>query len=406
MAWNTRIARSPNKNTHIFSWKQVTLLSSTPMAFLIPLAAIAIDGTFRYLSAKARAGVPYGDLIQREREEADKRIRKIEEQLEHEREEGEKRRRESEARLKGELDASDERRKEMEDQLRAEMAEAEERQREIEERLTQERAEAEWKRQELEEKLRQEEERARAAEEARAIFEANWRNGTPPGISSLTPEQIRQARSSYLDGKVHIAVVGQSGSGKSTLTNCLRGKKATAPGAARVGQNECTRKVNRYTDPLHPQHVWYDVPGAGTLDCPDWHYFMDKELYVYDALIVVFSDRIMQNDVRVLDNAQELGIPTFLVRSKSEQIIRNMQSDFEEDARASKARYIRSTLDYVREILGQVASLNENQKVYMIARDGVMRAVKGNSASSDALDEQQLVEDLLEVQVADEGRFF
>jgi GTP-binding protein EngB required for normal cell division len=259
-----------------------------------------------------------------------------------------------------------------------------------------EKAEAEWKRQELEEQLKQQAERAAAAEEARAMFEENWRAGKPPGIASLTPEQIKQAKSNYLDGKAHIAFVGMSGTGKSTLVNSVRGLRASAAGAALVSQNEGTRKIDRYTDPLHPQHVWYDVPGAGTLECPDWQYFMDKELYVYDALVIVFSDRIMQNDMRVLWYAEELGIPTFLVRSKSDQIMRNMESDYEEDANAAKVRYLRTTHSYVREVLGQAES-DENKKVYMISREVMLQVVKGGTAKT-GLDEQQLLGDLLKVQ--------
>ncbi|KAK0218297.1 hypothetical protein EDD85DRAFT_797688 [Armillaria nabsnona] len=31
--------------------------------------------------------------------------------------------------------------------------------------------------------------------------------------------------------------------------------------------------------------IWFDVPGLGTLACPDWTYFNDQGLYVFDAII-------------------------------------------------------------------------------------------------------------------------
>jgi GTP-binding protein EngB required for normal cell division len=251
------------------------------------------------------------------------------------------------------------------------------------------------------------------AEATRKLIESNWRSGVPPGLDSLTPEQITQARSGFLDGKTHIAIVGHSGAGKSTLTNRLRGLSSDkGPDAAVVSENEATHVVTPYPDNLHPQHVWYDVPGSGTLYTPDWQYFMDHKLYAYDALIVVFADRITSTDLTILKNAKECGIPTFFVRAKSDQIMRNMalaevdESDEDEwsfawpDEGKMRQRYIDSTREYVRRVLLD-AGLDSSQLVYMVSRKGVYMAVNQRPGDS-LLDEEQLIHDLLQVRNVDE----
>ena len=249
----------------------------------------------------------------------------------------------------------------------------------------------EQRQQELRDELSRERMQREAAEAAREQMETNWQNGIPPGLASLTREQMAQARSSFIDNKVHIAFVGNSGTGKSTLINSIRGLRSSSPGAAPVNQVECTRVISPYADPRHPHVVWYDVPGAGTAEIRDWQYFMDQKLYAFDALVVVFSDRILQNDLRVLGNAAELGISTFLVRSKSDQIVYNMGVDMELDAAEARVRYIRETHVYVRREIDDDA-----RRVYLVSREGLRRATVGELGYAAALDEQQLLDDLLQ----------
>jgi GTP-binding protein EngB required for normal cell division len=255
--------------------------------------------------------------------------------------------------------------------------------------------------------------RTARAEAAQALIERNWRSGTPPGLESLTREQVAQARLGFLFGKTHIAIVGHSGAGKSTLTNRLRGLSSDkGPDAAFVSENEATRVTSRYEDAIHPQHVWYDVPGAGTPSSPDWQYFMDHKLYAYDALIVAFADRITATDLTILKNAKECGIPTFFVRTKSDQIMRNMamaevgegEEDEDEwaspwqDARMMQERYIESSREYARTMLAE-AGLDDTQPVYLVSGKGVYLTVKGNRPPNTPLDEVQLIHDLLQVNV-------
>ena len=373
------------------------------MAFFLPILALgfAVNAVMENerRDSNRKAELERAESLRREREDTARRERALEERRRREREQAQKREREAEERRRREREEAAQRERELKERVRHEREEAKKRQREAEELRRREREEAERRQREIEEQLRREEERARAAEAAKELIEANWRAGVHPGVASLTQEQIQQAKSSYLDGKVHIAFVGQSGAGKSTLTNSVRGLKANDAGAATVSQNEGTRKIDRYVDPIHPQCVWYDVPGAGTLECTDWNYFMAKELYAYDIVVVVFSDRIMQNDVRVLANAQELGIPTFLVRTKSDQVIRNMQEDYEEEEDTSRARFVQSTHDYVREVLSQAEGVDANKRVYMVSRDGVIAVVKQGPVSQQGLDEQALVRDILQVQI-------
>ena len=245
--------------------------------------------------------------------------------------------------------------------------------------------------QELRDELSRKRRRIEVAEASRVQLGTNCQNGIPPGIASLTREQMVQARSNFMDNKVHIAFVGNSGTGKSTLINSIRGLRSSSPGAAPVNQTKCTRGISSYTDPRHPHVVWYDVPGAGTAEIRDWQYFTDQKLYAFDGLVIVFSDRILQNDLRVLSNAVALEIPTFLVRSKSDQIVHDMEVDLELDVAEVRARYIQETHAYARREI-----YDNTRRVYLVSREGMRRAAVGEFGYAAVLDEQQLLDDLLQ----------
>ena len=96
-------------------------------------------------------------------------------------------------------------------------------------------------------------------------------------------------------------------------------------GAAATDVVESTTKVARYTDPnTRNPFLWYDVPGAGTLAFPDWQYFNDMGLFVFDAIIVLFDNRFTDTDVAILRNCARFNIPAYVVRSKAEVHINNI----------------------------------------------------------------------------------
>ena len=110
-----------------------------------------------------------------------------------------------------------------------------------------------------------------------------------------TEEEFRSAKSriQYDPEKLHFAVCGSSGSGKSSLINAFRGLTNFDPGAAPTGIIETTMSVTRYPDPHDelPQSrfIWFDVPGAGTLNIPSWQYFNKQGLFVFDIVILVYD---------------------------------------------------------------------------------------------------------------------
>ena len=135
----------------------------------------------------------------------------------------------------------------------------------------------------------------KAADDARHAAEEKLRQGIPPEFRP-TNEQMQQSRERHGYGTHarNIAVVGESGVGKSALLNAVRGLWPEDPGAAAVGVDETTAVVQGYVDPHHPQVKWFDVPGANTPNISGWLYFMNQSLYIFDVLVILFSDRFTQ----------------------------------------------------------------------------------------------------------------
>ncbi|KZT69851.1 hypothetical protein DAEQUDRAFT_811129 [Daedalea quercina L-15889] len=276
------------------------------------------------------------------------------------------------------------------------------------------RAEEERQRREREqqkaERARQEAERAAA--EARAQqeeAERQLRAGAQPVIVPSL-QQIREAkqRFQYQDGYLHVAVGGIAGSGKSSLINALRGLRNGDPGAAQTGIVETTSDIARYPDPdPNKRIVWYDVPGAGTLSIPDWVYFTDQGLYVFDCILVLFDARFTATDTAILRNCARFLIPAFVVRSKARQHIRNLARDIggggedsdgeDEDGKATavmaraREQYVRESRESVSRNL-EVAELPQ-QRVYLVDKQTLAPLVKGQGPG-DAIDEKDLLDAL------------
>ncbi|TFY57760.1 hypothetical protein EVJ58_g6833 [Rhodofomes roseus] len=246
-------------------------------------------------------------------------------------------------------------------------------------------------------------------------WERELRTGFRPTIIP-TKEQLDQTMKDreYKEGLLHLAVAGIAGSGKSSMVNAARGLEANTKDAARTGVTETTRVITRYPDPHDDRpFVWYDIPGAGTLSIPEAQYFVDQGLYIFDAIIVLFDARFTATDVAILRHCAYWKVPAYIVRSKSKNHIENIAGEMaraardgedaedddenEDDGKAqfmvpARDKYIEETRASVAQNL-QDAELPE-QRVYLIDKDTLVRAVKGKKTKN-VIDEWELLRDLL-----------
>ncbi|KAG9317854.1 interferon-inducible GTPase-domain-containing protein [Chiua virens] len=255
-----------------------------------------------------------------------------------------------------------------------------------------------------EEAARKAAEEARKAKEEREEVERQLREGIQPVVMP-TASELRAAKEKiqYQDGVFHFAIAGVAGSGKSTLINTLCGMSNQDANAAPTGVVETTLEVGRYTNPNHTdQSAWYDVPGSGTLKIPDWQYFNSQGLYVFDCIIVLFNTRFTMTDQAILTNCRRFQIPTFIVRSKADQHIRNLMQEMGYDSdgeletkegmyKAARDQFIAETHRSVRENLLQ-AQLPD-QRVYIVSHKVMLGIVRDKSPKR-TIDELDLLRDL------------
>ncbi|KAI6144624.1 P-loop containing nucleoside triphosphate hydrolase protein [Pisolithus tinctorius] len=247
-----------------------------------------------------------------------------------------------------------------------------------------------------------------AAEAARRDAEERLRNGIQPVILP-TPEEVRAAkvRVEYQEGMFHFAVAGVAGTGKSSLINALRGLRNKDQGAAGAGVVETTSTIGRYPDPNSDNpFVWYDIPGAGTLSQPDWLYFNNQGLFVFDCIIVLFDNRFTQTDAAILTNCRRFQIPTYIVRSKADSHIRNIIDDMgydpdEDDGAQYQSMYVQAREQFITATRATVQrNLQEanlpHQKVYIVSNKNLLTVTKGRKLSPEIIDELELMKDLLE----------
>jgi hypothetical protein len=251
---------------------------------------------------------------------------------------------------------------------------------------------------------------------AREKAEDDLKKGVQP-MEWPTRQQLNDAKRDYKykEGIFHFAIAGISGSGKSSLINALRGYRNSDRNAAKTGIVETTSVVARYPDP-NPQRpfAWYDIPGAGTLNIPDWQYFNSQGLYVFDCIIVLFDNRFTATDVAILRNCRRFNIPSYIVRSKSNQHIENVLADLmeqraddedeDEDDNSKHAKrselypvardtFVKHTRQNVMDNLRK-AELPP-QRTYIISKDAVLAIAKGR-VPKDFIDEYDLLRDILE----------
>ncbi|KAG1719735.1 interferon-inducible GTPase-domain-containing protein [Suillus paluster] len=283
------------------------------------------------------------------------------------------------------------------------------------ERARQEAAEnAQRCQEELERALAEAEEARCIAEEARLAAERKWFQGVRPEYRASDQDIVRmKARYGYSTNFLHLAVVGSAGAGKSSFINAVCGLSNNDPIAARTGIVETTDAVTSYPDPRPDSRtIWYDVPGAGTLNVPEWQYFNDLGLYVFDCIIVLIDNRILDSDLAILRASEQFrNVDAFIVRSKSDQHINNMAYDrmpigfdpydmdeethrhFMQMKSEERKRFINETR---RNVQTNLESKNLSpKKVYIVCKDAVL-AKSSNSRSSKTIDEAELLNDVKE----------
>ncbi|KAK0213351.1 interferon-inducible GTPase-domain-containing protein [Desarmillaria ectypa] len=261
---------------------------------------------------------------------------------------------------------------------------------------------------ELQEEAKAKEKVIEEAMEAQKAVETKWKKGIHP-VEWPSREQYDMVKQRlYRDGKFHLAITGKSGTGKSSLINAFRGIWDDDEGSAATDIVESTTIVTPYPDP-NPANpfIWFDIPGSGTVNCPDWTYFNDQGLYIFDAIIVLLGDRFTDGDLAILKNCQRYSIPTYIVRSKSDRHIDELvkkkkrragtRTDLEiiDEARQE---YLDKTEKTVRGNLMKADPPLPSQRVYAVSRDVLTSVVKEQPLSDDAviLDEYGLLKDMLQ----------
>ncbi|KAK0462451.1 interferon-inducible GTPase-domain-containing protein [Desarmillaria tabescens] len=260
----------------------------------------------------------------------------------------------------------------------------------------------------LREEVKEKEKVVKETMEIQKAMEAKWKKGVHPVEWPSREQYDMVKRRLYQDGKFHLAIAGKSGTGKSSLINAFRGIWDDDEGSAATDVVESTTIVTPYPDP-NPANpfIWFDIPGSGTVDCPDWTYFNDQGLYIFDAIVVLLGDRFTDGDLAILKNCKRYSIPTYIVRSKSDRHIDELvkrkkrragaRTDLEIGAEA-RTEYLDKTKKTVQNNLSKADPPLPSQRVYAVSRDVLTSVVKEQPISKDAvvLDEHELLKDMLQ----------
>lgn len=225
------------------------------------------------------------------------------------------------------------------------------------------------------EKLASEKEKAEAENlHLRKTVEKLGQGIEPALVLTRTELEAAKQRIEYSDEKLHIAIAGTAGSGKSSLINAFRRLEDDETGAAEIGFTETTVKMTRYpdTDPELPysRFVWYDIPGSGTQTTDDWQYVKNQALFAFDAIILVTDNRFLKSDAVLLKHCMDHNVPTFIVRSKADQQIMNIQRKLK-NLTTWEQRCNHLVKETRKSIKKGLAEDNlKKQKVYVVSSDG------------------------------------
>ncbi|KAG7442611.1 P-loop containing nucleoside triphosphate hydrolase protein [Guyanagaster necrorhizus] len=260
---------------------------------------------------------------------------------------------------------------------------------------------------ELQEEAKANEEVMKKVMKSQKEMEAKWKKGVQP-VEWPSREQYEMVKQRlYKEGKFHLAIAGKSGTGKSSLINAFRGIWDDEKGSADTDVVESTTDVTPYPDPNSANpFIWFDIPGSGTVNCPDWTYFNDQGLYIFDAIIVLLGDRFTDGDLAILKNCRRYNIPTYIVRSKSDRHIEELfkkktrraveGSDLVGIRDVARKEYLDKTQKTVRDNLMKMDPPLLSQKVYAVSRDTLTLMVREESLGNNAiLDEPRLLKDML-----------
>ncbi|THU95689.1 hypothetical protein K435DRAFT_570634, partial [Dendrothele bispora CBS 962.96] len=254
-------------------------------------------------------------------------------------------------------------------------------------------------------------------------LEREWKAKLPASATSPTPEDYEKVKRvhKFKEGYLHFAVVGAGGCGKSSLSNAFRGIVNDSISAALTGvqTNLTTLSIGRYNDPRRDcRFVWYDFPGSGSAGVSGPDYFNHYGLYAFDYIFLLWDNRLTDADVAVLENCVRLKIPYFLIRTKSDLHIQNIEDVLRtkleaEDTivddwrRRPTQRLHNLSIDALGKYITQTRQSTEvalreaglpPSKVYMVSYKSVLKIMQSGMSFPEGvrvIDERDLLSDIL-----------
>eukprot|EP00054_Salpingoeca_dolichothecata_P027617 m.203406 g.203406 ORF g.203406 m.203406 type:complete len:409 (+) comp26002_c0_seq6:222-1448(+) len=144
-------------------------------------------------------------------------------------------------------------------------------------------------------------------------------------------DQTQQAINKMSKVPITIGVAGETGSGKSTFINTVRGLRPNAAPElrpARTGVVECTAEPTHYPFSGCKNVFLVDLPGCNSQRYPMSTYAEQVGLEKFDMVLILFADRVHDNDVRLAKLVARAGKPFLFVRTKLDESISNHMDDY------------------------------------------------------------------------------
>ncbi|KAF9030241.1 hypothetical protein BDZ89DRAFT_1132542 [Hymenopellis radicata] len=206
------------------------------------------------------------------------------------------------------------------------------------------------------------EEAERQKQEAQKARDDLRRGAHPDVWPTLEQFESTKERYGYTPDMVHIAIAGISGCGKSSLVNSFRGLTPRTSGCQ--NRPSCGSMF----------------PAQEPSMSSDWEYFNDQGLFIFDAIVVVFADRFCATDIAILKAAKKYCIPAYIVRSKSDQYIRNMMEEDEAEDEDEEVRLERACVEYAettrRNVKDNLARAGHaDQDIFLISRATLLTVI-------------------------------
>lgn len=104
------------------------------------------------------------------------------------------------------------------------------------------------------------------------------------------------------------------------MLNGLLGYRENHVKAAAVGEIETTLEPKSYRHPVLKTLYLWDMPGIGTPRHPAKTFFENYCLGAFDAILIVFDDRLMASDIDIARRAKKYDVPVFFVKNKSDLV--------------------------------------------------------------------------------------